>query len=479
MLRRRARLVLVALLVLPSLACGARWSDEQSAEVLARGERAGTAVGPASGGATSGPRTSTGSAANRGEGGTDPSGSGDDPTAGSPVAGGAQNGTGSAAPSEGGSAAGGTQPCAAPSNAPGVTDTEINLGTISALSGPVPGLGSSAAAAVRSYIAFRNTNGGVCGRQVVLKEGDDGTDNGRYRALVEELGPQVLGIAGGFTIGDVGGSDVVAAQGLPVVNGPSQDSVSDLPTVFDIFPKYEDRNGVIGKYRWLRENGATKVALVYIAVDQSRAEANLQRDLMKAAGIQVALQKELPLSTLSYDSAARAVANSGADYLWFVGDINAEAAMARAMLDTGYKLNFAEYYNFAYATSFPELAGDAAAEGTVAFIRSLPNEEASTNEELARFVEWMGRVAPGENLDNFAVDSWVSAKLFLDTLEALPGPITRDAFIAALGATDTYDADGMFGPIRVGAELTNGCVVGLRYEAGSWRRLVPDTGFLC
>jgi len=477
MLRRRARLVLVALLVLPSLACGARWTDEQSAEVLARGERVGSAFEPGAGGAGSSPRA--GRAGDGGAVGPGAGATGDGPSAGSPIDGGTGNGGATPVPSEQAPAAGGAQPCAAPANAPGVTDTEINLGTISALSGPVPGLGSSAAAAVRSHVAYRNATGGVCGRQVVLKEGDDGTDNGRYRALVEELGPQVLGIAGGFTIGDVGGSDVVAAQGLPVVNGPSQDSVSDLPTVFDVFPEYEDRNGVIGKYRWLRENGATKVALVYIAVDQSRAEANLQRDLMKAAGIQVALQKELPLSTLSYDSAARAVANSGADYLWFVGDINAEAAMARAMLDTGYELRFAEYYNFAYATSFPELAGDAAAEGTVAFIRSLPNEETATNQELARFVEWMGRVAPGENLDNFAVDSWVSAKLFLDTLEALPGPITREAFIAALGATDTYDADGMFGPIRVGAELTNGCVVGLRYESGSWRRLVPDSGFLC
>ena len=472
-MRQRAVLVLVTALLLPSLACGARWTDEQSAEVLSRGAGSAAARDAAAEGAVSGPGVPAGGAVGSGSAGD----GGRDAPSSSP--GGGAAGATTPEADGGGSAAGGPQPCAAPSTAPGVTDGEITLGSISALSGPVPGLGSSAAAAVRSYVAFRNASGGVCGRQVVLREADDGTDNGRYRALVTELGPQVLGLAGGFTIGDVGGSEVVAAQGLPVVNGPSQDSVSDLPTVFDVFPKYEDRNGVIGKYRWLRANGASKVALVYIAVDQSRAEANLQRDLMKAAGIQVVLQKELPLSTLSYDSAARAVANSGADYLWFVGDINAEAAMARAMLDTGYELNFAEYYNFAYATSFPELAGDAAAEGTVAFIRSLPNEEASTNEELARFVEWMGRVAPDENLDNFAVDSWVSAKLFLDTLETLPGPITRVAFLEALGATDTYDADGMFGPIRVGAELTNGCVVGLRYESGTWRRLVPEAGFLC
>jgi hypothetical protein len=37
----------------------------------------------------------------------------------------------------------------------------------------------------------------------------------------------------------------------------------------------------------------------------------------------------------------------------------------------------------------------------------------------------------------------------------------------------------MFGPIRVGAELTNACVIGVRFEGGAWRRIVPDSGFLC
>jgi hypothetical protein len=91
----------------------------------------------------------------------------------------------------------------------------------------------------------------------------------------------------------------------------------------------------------------------------------------------------------------------------------------------------------------------------------------------------MDQTAPGEDLDPFAVDSWVSAKLFFDTLEGLPGPISRDAFIAGLQATETFDAGGMFGPIRVGVELTNACVIGVRYEGGAWHRMVPDSGFLC
>lgn len=471
---RRCSLVLAAaLLVVPSVGCGARWTDDQRAAVEARHEGDGSNGGGASAGGGTARAAQTGA-----------TGGGIAPTAavdgsGAPASSGAGPSSGAAigapdAPSGGG----GPAPCTAPSDAPGVSDSEIQVGSISALSGPVPGLASSSAGAVRAYVAYRNSTGGVCGRQIVLREADDGTDNGRYRSLVTELGPQVFGIVGGFTVGDVGGVDVVAAQGLPVVNGPSTDAVSALPTVFDIFPPYEDRHAVIGKYRWLRENGASRVAIAYLAVDASRAEAQLQQALMEAAGIEVVSVQELPLSTLSYDSVARGVANSGADYLWFIADVNGEAAMARAVADTGYELRFAEYYNFPYGTNFVELAGEAA-EGTVAFLRSLPNEEAASNPEMTAFVQWMDQVATGEDLDPFAVDSWVSAKAFFDTLEALPGPITRDAFLAQLAATETFDAGGMYGPIRLGAELTNACVIGVRYEGGAWRRLVPDTGFLC
>lgn len=386
--------------------------------------------------------------------------------------------TSTASPTQGGPAAAEGRPCAAPSSAPGVTDATIAIGTISSLSGVVPGLGAPAAAGVRAHVAYRNANGGVCGRRIELKEADDGTDNGRYRTIVAEMGPKVLALAGGLAVGDVGGVDVIAGQALPVVNPPTGETVQQLPTVFDMNPPYPDPNMVIGKYEFLRDRGARKVSMTYIAVDQSRAEAQVQRGLMEAAGLEVVQVQELPLSTLSYDSAARSVANSGADYLFFIGDLNSNGSMARAMADTGYELRFAEYFAFSYGTEFVELAGPAA-EGATTWLRTLPNEDAGRNPEVAAFVEWMDRMAPGEAKDVFAADSWVSTKALLDALEALPGPITREALVAQLGNTGTYDAGGMMGPVELGAEQTNGCFVGVQVRSGRWERLVPDDGFLC
>lgn len=358
-----------------------------------------------------------------------------------------------------------------------MTDSTISVGAISSLTGPVPGLGASSADAARAYVEYRNATGGVCGRRVELKRADDGTDTGRYRAVVNELSHEVLGLAGGFAVGDVGGVDVIRDAQLPVVNVPTSNKLSVLPTLFDIDPDYA-AGVVTGKYRYLHDHGAHRAFVAYIAVDQSRYEASEQQRLMKAAGIDIAGVQEIPLSTLSYDSTARAVANSGADYLFFIGDTHANAAMARAMADTGYQqLKFSDYFAYAYNDDFIDAAGPAA-EGATVWLRTLPAEETS-NPANATFVQWMDRIAPGQVHDDFASQSWIGAKTFFEALESLPGPITRTAFVNQLRSVAIYDAGGMLAPINLGKKIQQGCTVGIQVQHGRWRRLTPATGFLC
>ena len=468
-MRRRGRApitaVVVAGLVVAS-GCGARWNDEQRAAVLSRGE------GRASSGA--------GTAGVSGEDVPLDAAAGDVQAAAASTRSGGASGATARGPqaAAAGGAAGKSLPCAAPSSEKGVTDSQITVGAISSVSGPVPGLGASAAAAPRAYIAFRNASGGVCGRKIVLKEADDGTDTARYRAALRELNPNVLGISGGFAVGDIGSEALINELQIPIVNSPTG-RTGELRWVVDINPDFPKPDMVIGKYKHLHEQGARKVSMTYIAVDQSRIEANIQRKLMEAAGLQIVHVNELPLSTLSYDSAARAAANSGADYLWFIADTNGEASMARSVRDTGHNWPFKEFSYTSYGTNFIELAGDAA-EGATSWIRSLPTEEASTNKAMATYVEWMDRVAPGLPQDLFSIDSWVSAKVFIESLEKLPGPITREALISQMTSIETYDADGMFAPITLGKDLSQGCFMAMIVRDGRWQRLVPPgKGYLC
>ncbi len=474
--RRAAAALAVAASMAATAGCGARWTDDQRAAVLSRDHQPTTAAAGES--ASVSPTTTA--AIGAGEPAASATGGGAGSSSAATSSGpDAAGGGAPASPGDAPAAENGARPCDAPSDAPGVTADQIAVGSISSLSGPVPGLGASSAAAVRAYVAYRNASGGICGRRVVLKEADDGTDTGRYRSVLSQLVPDVVGIAGGFALGDVGGTEVVADNGVPVVNVPSGDAVTALPTAFDINPPYDNPDAVIGKYRYLRDHGASKVAMAYLAVDQSRAEARIQQRLMEAAGLRIAQVQELPVATLNYDAAARKVANSGADYLFFIGDEHGNGSMAASMHDTGYQLKFAEYFTFSYGADFIDLAGADAAEGATSWIRTMPNEEAGTNAEMSAFVDWMGRVSPGDVKDVFAADSWAGAKAFFDSLESLPGPISRKSLVAQLASVGTYDAGGMLGPIRLGAERTNGCFIAMQVRSGRWVRLAPATGFLC
>lgn len=471
-MRRRAAkgwvVVLVAAGVLSSAACGARWSSEQQAQVLARSEGRGNAASDAGSSTADETGTASSDAVGTASGGGTSGGTGS-------ASGGASSGGG---PGKAAASAAGPRPCDAASTAPGVTAKDITLGTISTESGPVPGLGSTALAAARAYVAYRNSVGGVCGRQLALKTADDGADNGRHRAAVNDMNSKVIGLAGGVGGGDAGSADVVVQLGMPVSTVAISDPYQAAATVFDINPPLADVHKVIGKYKYLLDAGAKTAALVYPATDQTRAEMqNKHKPLIEAAGIKVVLQHEFPLSTLSFDSSARAVANSKADYMFFLSEVGMSAGMAKSMHDTGYKLKFQEYIT--YDPKFIELAGKEAAEGVTAWIRNLPNEEPNSNPEQQQFLRWMDRTSPGVTPDTFAAESWAGVKAMVDALNALSGPITRPALLAQMRATESFDAGGFLGAIQLGKRLSNGCQLAMIVEGGKWKRLAPSKGFLC
>ncbi|MDQ2650827.1 MAG: ABC transporter substrate-binding protein, partial [Actinomycetota bacterium] len=372
---------------------------------------------------------------------------------------------------------GGPLPCAAPSTAPGITDDEIAVATINTLSGPVPGLGASHLAATQAYAAYRNATGGVCGRRIRVVAADDGADTARYRSIVEDLNRSTFALHAGIAAGGDGGAEPLAANGIPAVGTGITPLLIGSPTYYGVRPVVPDFNALVPKYRYLRDQGVRTAAVVFISAASSPVEAGQHAQMMEAAGIKVVLNQPLPLSTLSYDSAARAVANSKADYLFFLHDQGGSASMARSLVNAGYKPKFADYI-VAYGSKFIELAGPAA-EGSTSFIDTLPAEDGGVVPEHKAFLEWMERIAPQSVIDPFAALGWAGAKAMFDTLEELPGPIDRAAYLTQLAAVGTYDAGGLLGPVEFGAQQGRGCVIGMVVRDGKWQRLTPERGFLC
>jgi ABC-type branched-subunit amino acid transport system substrate-binding protein len=253
---RGVRQLLVGAVLIGGVAgCGARWSDEERAGVFSRHEgptvRADDTSSPLAAAATV-PTVGPGAIADvRGDG----SATSDPPSAGPSAAG----------PT--------TLPCAAPSKAIGVTADELVVGNLATISGPVPGLGATAQAATRAYVAYQNSKGGVCGRKIRLVTADDGFEAPRARNAMTDLAAHTFGLAGLFASGAGGAAEIVQRAAYPIVGSVGSPELRVLPTVFNLNPPADPR-ATSGKYDYLKANGVTTVALVTLASAPSILELN-------------------------------------------------------------------------------------------------------------------------------------------------------------------------------------------------------------
>ena len=351
------------------------------------------------------------------------------------------------------------------------------MGAINSLSGPIPGLGASFEAATRAYVAYRNATGGVCGRKVELAAADDGFDGARYRSLVGDLDRNAIGVITGVAGGGDGGASLAEERGIPMTGLPITPLLFDSPVVFGMRPAFADYDASTARFQHHHSNGIRKAAIVFLAAGVTPGEAANHKRLIEAAGIDVVLYEGLPITTISFDSTARAIANSGADYVFGLLDETTSASLARSIAQIRYQLK-AQEYPVAYGSNFAKLAGPAG-NGASSWIDVLPVEDGGKNPEQAQFIKWMRATAPNARTDVFAELAWTASKAFLDSMEALPGPISREAILAQMRSNHDYDAGGMLGSIDLGRQANRGCLVAVQLEAGSWKRVLPATGFQC
>lgn len=466
MIRARALAALTALCLVA--ACGTELSDAERAGYLgATGVAAGEAAAGAAGGASRASAATGAPGASAAGGMAAPSGA-----------------VGMAgAPSDAGT--GGTPvepaatdvPCAAPSSEVGVSDTEITLGGVFQLSGPVTGFAEQFLAGVNARLVKQNAAGGICGRQLRYLSRDDGFDAARNASETQSLVGSALALVGSFSTVDAGGANVLDGTNVPDITVAASARRDQLPNhrAHLYFPASTEATA---EYRYFADQGARTAVLVYVSLAAARDLADINEARMSNAGLQVVDRIELAPTQFSYDGVAREIANSGADVMFFLHEVNASVAMAQALAEVDHGLEFPVFSAFSYSPRFLELAG-ASAEGLNLLVPFQPFEEVAANPALGDFVGWLQQVSPGAGPTYDALNGWAVTSFFLEALEQLPGPITRDAVLESVGTIADFDADGAWAPTRPNERQAPPCQVLLRAQGGVWVREAPAEGFLC
>jgi ABC-type branched-subunit amino acid transport system substrate-binding protein len=456
---RHAMLLVLAMTV---MACGTRLNEDERAAFAGNGSTSSETTGGATGrtdGASPDGRTAEGAQSTTGGSATGDSGTGGSGT------------TGGAAPSN--------EACAAPSTEVGVTDDTIVLGATFTLSGILPGFAQPALNGARAYVDYLNSNGGLCGRKVDYVALDDGFDASRNNEHTRSLMGQALSLVAGFTPADDGGASALAGSNVLDISTGTTPARQTLPNHYGILTKESQIGEAVPlpEYRFAVENGAKKIAIIAVAAAAGRALLRVAADGAAAAGMEVVLQTEVQPTQFSYASTARAIADSGAQMMLSLIDINGSVQLAEELARIPNQVKY-PFYRLGYDQRFIDQAG-AAAEGAVSFIEFLPLEEVGTNDALDAFLEHHERVAPDRAPNFQSMLTWVAMETYVQVIRSLKGPITRDALLQAAADLRSVDGRGLFEPFDLGGRNYPSCKIVVRVVDGKYRREAPASGFYC
>ncbi len=470
---RQLALICVAVLGLLTSACGARLSEQQLAAVAARGTGNGTGVA-AGGGALGNGNDATGGTGTGSGTGTAASGGGGSGAATGGGAAGPSAGTGGS--TGGGSTAGGTACTPTPGfKEVGVTDTEIKIGNVSTISGPVPGFGQTGVNGVKAYVNFKNSQGGVCGRKLTLVTADDRLDAGQHSAATRQLMGEVLGFAGNTTVVDNGGAGAIQGTNIASCSLAIGDQAIRSANYFSPNPidPSGKTQGTAGMWKYFKKTyGITKVAIIYPAQADARARALAYKPDIVNAGLQVDGPYETAITETNYAGYATKMKNDGADAVITALEVNGMANLAKAFTQVNYKPKVPFYGAQAYGQDFVTLAG-ASAEGTVIGLAYSIFEDAAKNKAVADFVSWYGRSNPGSNPDFFAILAWAAADMFVQAVEKAGGAPSRDKVIANLRGFHAFDAHGLLAPNDPAGKKASPLFMVAGVVNGKWVRKYP------
>jgi hypothetical protein len=108
-------------------------------------------------------------------------------------------------------------------------------------------------------------------------------------------------------------------------------------------------------------------------------------------------------------------------------------------------------------------------------------DEAVRIPELRLLQTWFARVNGDKPLNLYALFAWAEARMLQQAWENAGSTINRKTLLAALGKINTFDANGIVGPVDPGSK-TEGvhCYAAWIFQGGAFHRQdTPPTRYRC
>ncbi len=474
----------LAVSLLLTTACGARLTEEQWDLVLS-----GQTSGAEGGTGTLGTTVQGGGTGQPGTAGTEDQtvttgGGGGGTTTGTTGTtgsggGGGKGGKGGKGGGGGGSKGGQCSPQG--SSDTGVTPNSITISNVADISGIQPGLFQSSQDAIKALVAYENSTGGVCGRNLQGIYLDTKQDVAGNRAATLEACQKSFAIVGSMSAFDHGGASSGQQCGIPEI--PAITTSLQKVQASTVYPAYPNRPDyfISAEGNYIKEKFPqviSKAAIIWLAADVPRAAAASREKGLRASGFNFVYRQEVQPVEPNYAPYVFDMQRLGVQYVTMIGNFQSIARLLDAMRQQQWSPTVKDFDSVVYDPDFLTDAGPAA-DGSLFFINTAMFEEAGGNQEMQLYTQWLSRTVPGAKPDYFGLYAWSAGRLFVQLMEGLGPAPTRQALLGELGKLHAWGGNGMHAEHDIGAKISSPCLLYGTIGGGKFTRRDPASGWMC
>lgn len=328
---------------------------------------------------------------------------------------------------------------------PGITNTEVTIGSCSALEGPSQFLGTQTVLGASTYFQMINDEGGVNGRKLKLVSRDDSYDPEKATACFNSLVEEKV-FAMGFLVGTptaLKHVPLAEAKKIPVVGlftGAQALRVPPRHYVINVRASYYDetREQVDGLWNTL---GYRKIGVIYPEDSFGTTVLDGVKTALKTHNSSPVAEASFPRQTTQVDNAIDSVRGASPDAVVLVGPYAPVAAILKKAHAKGWKPLFLTVSFVGTDELIHE--GGADAEGMV-ITQVVPPYYLTDLKGVALYRRSIRKYHPGVEPSFVSLEGFVDALVLVEGFKRAGRDLTREKLIQAIESI--HDLDSGLGP---------------------------------